>query len=150
MTDLSQHTSYTAAYSGLLNNFWLTLAIAGACLLGHEIGIRIPRRRGRDGRFRRVGARIALSVRRVWRRRRRRKKAGGDELSKRTEDKQLSKEERKRREATKAREELGDRESWEFGQSVLRVCKKSAHNAVSTNPKYGHCTSRSIPFPLID
>lgn len=116
MTDLSQHTSYTAAYSGLLNNFWLTLAIAGACLLGHEIGIRIPRRRGRDGRFRRVGARVALACGRVWRRRKRKKGGGEEKRTRIEEEKGLSKQEKEKLKEQRAREQLGDRESWEFGQ----------------------------------
>ena len=58
MASLEQHTSYTGAYSGLLDNFWVTLAIAGICVVGHEIEIHIPRRRGRDGRYRRIPVRL--------------------------------------------------------------------------------------------
>ncbi|KAK8866036.1 hypothetical protein IAR55_001187 [Kwoniella newhampshirensis] len=63
MADLSQHTNYTAAYSGLLDNFYLTLGIAGACLIGYEIEVHMPRRRGRDGRFQRIPVRVYHAVR---------------------------------------------------------------------------------------
>ncbi|WVQ97269.1 hypothetical protein IAU59_004380 [Kwoniella sp. CBS 9459] len=112
MADLSQHTNYTAAYSGLLDNFYLTLAIAGACLIGYELEVHIPRRRGKDGRFQRVPVRIYKAAQRGWRR----WKGGTAESQRHVDGRQSSegliaddtKEE-------KARKRLGDRESWEFG-----------------------------------
>nr|XP_031860912.1 uncharacterized protein CI109_003639 [Kwoniella shandongensis]KAA5527984.1 hypothetical protein CI109_003639 [Kwoniella shandongensis] len=86
MADLSQHTNYTAAYSGLLDNFYLTLGIAGACLIGYEIEVHIPRRRGKDGRFQRIPVRVYHALRGMWGWGRGEGKA-----------------------------ELGARESWEFG-----------------------------------
>ncbi|WWD17764.1 hypothetical protein CI109_102205 [Kwoniella shandongensis] len=90
MADLSQHTNYTAAYSGLLDNFYLTLGIAGACLIGYEIEVHIPRRRGKDGRFQRIPVRVYHALRGMWGWGRGEGKA-----------------------------ELGARESWEFGYVLM-------------------------------
>ncbi|WWC66497.1 uncharacterized protein I206_100399 [Kwoniella pini CBS 10737] len=111
MADLSQHTNYTAAYSGLLDNFYLTVAIAGACLVGYEIEVHIPRRRGKDGRFQRIPVRLYHAAQRTWNGLRgrnakhRNRQDGGPSDQVRSND---TAEDR-------ARSTLGDRESWEFG-----------------------------------
>lgn len=115
MADLSQHANYTAAYSGLLNNFYLTVAIAGACLAGYEIEAHIPRQRGRDGPRQRLAVRAYNALARRWRERK---------------DPGVSHQSRQRRGSWRLsseglvagdkpgdpeRERLGSRESWEFG-----------------------------------
>ncbi|WVW82429.1 hypothetical protein I302_104439 [Kwoniella bestiolae CBS 10118] len=112
MADLSQHTNYTAAYSGLLDNFYLTLAIAGACLIGYEVEVHIPRRRGKDGPFQRVPVRLYYAAKRGWRRLR-----TGKTQSHHREDGRPSSEGlvRDQDSGDRARRQLGDRESWEFG-----------------------------------
>ena len=110
MADLSQHTNYTGAYSGLLDNLWVTLAIGAACLVGHEIEVRVPRRHGKQGTFRRVPVRVVLAARRQWSKwrsgRRKEVEDGNGALEKETLEKDELKEARRR---------LGARESWEFG-----------------------------------
>lgn len=111
MADLSQHANYTGAYSGLLNNLWLTLGIAGACLLGYEIEVRIPRRRGWQGGKKRAVVRIWWAGKKAWVRYRRRgedgidKEKGGEKRSLEEPESNLAKERRR----------VGDREHWEFG-----------------------------------
>lgn len=107
MADLAQHSSYTAEYSGLLDNLYLTLAIAGACLIGYELEVHIPRRRGRDGTFRRIPARIFLAARG-----RLSSRKDGVESHAR---KEVSLEKSAVTGLDGARQKLGDRESWEFG-----------------------------------
>lgn len=107
MADLDSRTGYTAAYSGLVKNLWLTIGIAGVCLIGYEIEVRIPRRRGRRGTFRRIPVRIYLASARAWTR----WKSPSNDTSNTftpsatTQDDRLAAE----------RERIGDRESWEFG-----------------------------------
>ncbi|WRT64262.1 uncharacterized protein IL334_001193 [Kwoniella shivajii] len=112
MADLSQHTNYTAAYSGLLDNFYLTLAIAGACLVGYEIEVHIPRRRGREGRFQRIPTRLINAAQRAWNSWTSRN--GNDHQRKegRASSEGLVRDES---EEGKARNRLGPREGWEFG-----------------------------------
>lgn len=115
MADLSQHANYTAAYSGLLDNFYLTVAIAGACLAGYEIEAHIPRQRGRDGPRQRLAVRAYNALARRWRERKdpgvshqSRQGRGSWRLSSEglvAGDKPVDPE----------RERLGSRESWEFG-----------------------------------
>ncbi|OCF73930.1 hypothetical protein I204_05778 [Kwoniella mangroviensis CBS 8886] len=112
MADLSQHTNYTAAYSGLLDNFYLTLAIAGACLIGYEVEVHIPRRRGKDGRFQRVPVRLFYAAQRGWERLRGRGAKFQNREDGRPSSEGLVRDEG---EEDKARSKLGDRESWEFG-----------------------------------
>ncbi|KAK4684446.1 calcium permeable stress-gated cation channel, partial [Tremellales sp. Uapishka_1] len=115
MADLSQHTNYTARYSGLLDNFWLTLAIAGVCLVGYELEIHVPRRRGREGRFRRVPVRMGLAVMDRWKNR---TKEGGKGKPLRRDEGELSEEkngEVQDEKLLEARRRLGSRENWEFG-----------------------------------
>ncbi|WVR05989.1 hypothetical protein IAU60_003017 [Kwoniella sp. DSM 27419] len=112
MADLSQHANYTAAYSGLLDNLYLTLAIAGACLVGYEIEVHIPRRRGTQGRFKRVPVRIYQAARRAWRASDTSAPTLGDEHHHQQPSEQLDREEPN---AHAERKRLGDREAWEFG-----------------------------------
>lgn len=115
MADLSQHANYTAAYSGLLDNFYLTVAIAGACFLGYEIEVHIPRQRGRDGPRQRLAVRAYNALARQWNRRKDpgaslqpRRRKGSWRLSSEGlvgGDKPVDPE----------RERLGSRESWGFG-----------------------------------
>jgi hypothetical protein len=115
MADLSQHSNYTGAYSGLLDNFYVTLAIAGACLIGYEIEVRIPRRRGRSGRFRRIPVRIYNAVMRIG------KRPKGREIKGRAGTEGLVHGDREKQgvagqeQVSKERLRLGSRESWEFG-----------------------------------
>lgn len=116
MADLNQHINYTGAYSGLLDNFWVTLSIAAACLIGHEIEVRIPRRRGRDGSAQRIPIRLGLAAQRQWRRLRGRQRGsssrdGRDILGSETTNEESIQEGN----MTKARRKVGSRESWEFG-----------------------------------
>ena len=114
MADLTQHAAYTGDFSGLLNNLWLTLAIGGVCLLGYEIEIRIPRRRGWEGTRKRVWVRIYLKGKEWWdlsRRRGRNHRHQEDGMPK-IHDGSPSGE----KEISDAqRQKLGDREAWEFG-----------------------------------
>lgn len=108
MADLSQRINYTAAYSGLLNNLWLTIGIAGVCLLGYEIEVRVPRRRGRRGTARRMPIRAYEGILRIWKGRKRKPPQEVDGTAKprwRGAEERLASE----------RERVGDRESWEFG-----------------------------------
>jgi hypothetical protein len=41
MADLKSRPDYNGAYSGLVKNLWLTIGIAGICLVGYEIEVRI-------------------------------------------------------------------------------------------------------------
>jgi hypothetical protein len=114
MADLSQHTNYTGAYSGLVDNLWVTLAIAGACLVGYEIEVRVPRRRGKDGTFRGVPTRIVLALGRslgAWRRRR----AVEQVAEGRPSTERLIRPKFGEDEVVVARRRLGSREAWEFG-----------------------------------
>lgn len=114
MADLSQHAAYTGDFSGLLNNLWLTLAIGGVCLVGYEIEVRIPRRRGWDGTKRTVWVRIYWAARGGWKRIR----TGGKDRRHHEEGLQRSREPTvvNEKDATDPeRERLGDREAWEFG-----------------------------------
>jgi hypothetical protein len=108
MADLSQNATYTGDFSGLLNNLWLTLAIGGVCLVGYEIEVRVPRRRGWHGTRRGVFVRIWQASGRTWRRLRRRK--AHPELGVK---KEVVAEGKDRKDSEYAR--LGDREAWEFG-----------------------------------
>jgi hypothetical protein len=115
MADLTSRANYTGAYSGLLNNLWLTIAIAGVCLVGYEIEVRIPRRRGWQGTKKRAVVRIWWATKRAWARSRKRKDGSGSqdgekggEVIKDGESAQMSK-------MQKERERVGDRESWAFG-----------------------------------
>ncbi|WWC86373.1 uncharacterized protein L201_001249 [Kwoniella dendrophila CBS 6074] len=112
MADLSQHTNYTAAYSGLLDNFYLTLAIAGACLVGYEIEVHIPRRRGRDGPFQRIPVRLYNAVQRSWNGFHVRVPKQDNRQDGRPSSEGLVSDENNE---DRAREKLGDREGWEFG-----------------------------------
>ena len=106
MADLSQHTNYTGLYSGLLDNFWVTVAIGGLCIIGHEIEVHIPRRHGAQGTYRRVPVRVVHAARRAWGRWRSRRRKGE------VEDGGIQ----KTGEGSRTpREVLGSRESWEFG-----------------------------------
>ncbi|KAE8542852.1 hypothetical protein D1P53_000915 [Cryptococcus gattii VGV] len=134
MADLSQHANYTAAYSGLLDNFYLTVAIAGACFLGHEIEVHIPRQRGRDGPRQRLAVRAYNALARQWNRRKdpgtllqSRRRKGSWRLSSEGlvgGDKPVDPE----------RERLGSRESWEFG--YIFQPKAWAVNASRPLPKW--------------
>jgi hypothetical protein len=112
MADLSQHSNYTGAYSGLLDNLWVTLALAGFCLVGYELEVHIPRRRGRDGTFRRIPVRVILALREQWGRWRRRKAKGGVG---RPSTEGLIRGRDRGNEVDEARRKLGSREAWEFG-----------------------------------
>lgn len=113
MADLSQVTTYTGKYSGLLNNLYVTITVAGVCLIGYEIEVHVPRRRGRDGTFKRIPVRVFLGVKRAWSSWRRGRRRSGE-----TEER-LSQEgfvgEKGRAEDDEARKRLGAREQWEFG-----------------------------------
>jgi hypothetical protein len=37
MADLKSRPDYNGAYSGLVKNLWLTIGIAGVCLIGYEM-----------------------------------------------------------------------------------------------------------------
>ena len=114
MADLAQHSNYTARYSGLLDNLYVTAVIAGTCLIGYEIEVHIPRRRGQEGPIKRVPVRLILATKRVWRNWRR-----GESESKELKG-EASQEglilEMKEEDGTlsKARRRLGSREAWEF------------------------------------
>jgi len=115
MADLSQHKSYDGAYSGLLDNFYVTLAIAGVCLLGHEIGVHISRRRGRDGPFKRIPVGLVIAAKRTldsWRYGENESSQKEGRVSNADRAIDLSGEEGK---AAAARKRLGSREAWEFG-----------------------------------
>lgn len=115
MADLSQHANYTAAYSGLLDNFYLTVAIAGACLVGYEIEAHIPRQRGRDGPRQRLAVRVYNAL---ARQRRTRKDPGvPHQPRQRRRSWRLSSEGLVAGDtpADPERERLGSREGWEFG-----------------------------------
>lgn len=104
MADLTQHANYTGDFSGLLNNLWLTLAIGGFCLVGYEIEVRVPRRRGWDGTKKGVFVRIWMASARSWRRFRRKRPHP-----------ELGKVQVKDEKSTDEYARLGDREAWEFG-----------------------------------
>lgn len=113
MADLAQHTNYTGEYSGLLDNLWLTLAIAGVCVLGYELEVHMPRRRGKDGTFRRVPVRAVVALKEQWMswRARGRSRAASDAI-------QIVVEKQDTTPPTKEefdRARLGSREAWEFG-----------------------------------
>ena len=118
MADLAQHSNYTARYSGLLDNLYVTVVIAGVCLLGYEIEIHVPRRRGQEGPFKRIPVRLIRATKRVWRSWRL-----GESESRELKDK-LSQEglisEKKEEDGEEdgklraARRRLGSREAWEF------------------------------------
>jgi hypothetical protein len=112
MADLSQHANYTGKYSGLLDNLWLTLAIGGVCLVGYEIEIRVPRRRGWQGTKQWVGLRIWRAGQRAWIDLRRHGRDTGHVESKEhaVEPKYADEPE-----GDPERRRLGDREAWEFG-----------------------------------
>ena len=115
MADLSQHTNYTGAYSGLLDNLWVTLCVAGACLVGYELEVHVPRRHGREGTFERIPVRLYRAAGRAWRRQRL-KSGGGGSGEERTSEEGLVRERKDEGKATTdARNSLGSRESWEFG-----------------------------------
>lgn len=110
MADLDSRKDYNAAYSGLVKNLWLTIGIAGICLVGYEIEVHIPRRRGRRGTFRPIPVRLYQACTRAWKRWKTR--TPGPQSSRKalwnstyTNDEKLAVE----------RERIGDRESWEFG-----------------------------------
>lgn len=107
MADLSQHLNYTAAYSGLVKNLWLTIGIAGICLIGYEIEVRVPRRRGRRGTARRMPVRVYQTISTIWKGRKR--KSHFEDT--RREAKWRGAENR----LASERARVGDRESWEFG-----------------------------------
>jgi len=112
MADLSQVQSYTGKYSGLLNNLYVTITIAGICLIGYEIEVHVPRRRGRDGTFRRIPVRIYWGVKKAW--------CGWRRGKWRSEGEERPSQEGLVREkgggdVDRARQRLGDREQWEFG-----------------------------------
>ena len=110
MADLPQR-DYSAAYSGLVKNLWLTIGIAGVCLIGYEIEVHMPRRRGRRGTFQRIPIRLYQASKRAWKRWKCRTKGPAQSSRKAlwnstyTIDEKLAVE----------RERIGDRESWEFG-----------------------------------
>ena len=110
MADLSQHTNYTGAYSGLLDNLWVTLAIGAVCLVGHEIEVHVPRRHGKEGSFKRIPVRVVLAAKRQWSRWRsgRRKDVQGENGA-------FEKDNGERAERQEAIRNRGSRESWEFG-----------------------------------
>lgn len=117
MADLYQHSSYTGSYSGLVDNLWVTIGVAGVCLIGYEIEVHIPRRRGRQGRFKRIYLRL-YEASSQWQRHRRKgkdKAAEGislEELS-RIGEKRVAKVGRTNEELVA--KQLGSRENWEFG-----------------------------------
>ncbi|EIW72492.1 hypothetical protein TREMEDRAFT_66911 [Tremella mesenterica DSM 1558] len=117
MADLPQRTNYTAAYSGLLDNLYLTLAIAGACLGGYELLVHMPRRRGKQGRFQRVPVRAFFALKRFWTNRKRGRIRNNsssypsDHKRQTTEDTAQTK--TSKEEFERAR--LGSQEDWEFG-----------------------------------
>lgn len=114
MADLESH-NYQAAYSGLVNNLYVTLAVAAACVIGYELEVHIPRRRGKDGPFHRIPVRLAAFVMRRLRGRRRR---GGrdDRGNDRACDEELVTEKPQgESDVGVARRQLGAREAWEFG-----------------------------------
>lgn len=109
MADLNQRPDYTAAYSGLLKNLWVTIGVAGVCFIGYEIEVLIPRSRGTEGTARSSAVRLYQAITRVWTRRKRKDRPFQPHGQLRLEDKTRE----KRLEAE--RELVGDRESWEFG-----------------------------------
>lgn len=119
MADITQHSNYTGKYSGLLDNFWVTLTVAGICLIGYEIEVHIPRRRGKDGTFQRIPVRIFFAAERAWYRWR---SAGwkAENGKERPSQEGLVREKGKEvvegdEEQDEARRRLGSRERWEFG-----------------------------------
>nr|ODN96786.1 hypothetical protein L204_03495 [Cryptococcus depauperatus CBS 7855] len=112
MADLSQHANYTAAYSGLLDNFYLTLAIAGACLIGYEVEAHVPRKTGKEGPHERIWARIYKAAVRSWHRQKDLGIQHPERRDGRSSSEGLVDNEEKR---DPERERLGSRESWEFG-----------------------------------
>ena len=128
MADITQH-NYTGNYSGLLNNFYITLIVAGVCVVGYEIEVHIPRRRGRDGTFRRMPVRVYCAAKEAWSRRKRGRRKGDAGRARPISQEGLMREGEKGygrggegegagelldgEEAERKR--LGDRESWEFG-----------------------------------
>ena len=113
MADLAQHINYTGEYSGLLDNLWLTLAIAGVCVVGYELEVHMPRRRGKDGTFQRLPARAVAALRRLRTggRTRGRSRAGSGAI-------EIVVEKQSTPTPTKEdfdRARLGSRERWEFG-----------------------------------
>jgi hypothetical protein len=113
MADLSQHTNYTGAYSGLLDNLYVTIAVAAVCLLGYEIEVHIPRRRGRAGKFRRIPVRLWLAMKGLGKG----KEKNGNRKVGRDSSEGLvgEKVEGRDKNLVQERNRLGSRESWEFG-----------------------------------
>ncbi|WVQ77073.1 hypothetical protein IAR50_006756 [Cryptococcus sp. DSM 104548] len=126
MADLSQHTNYNAKYSGLLDNLWLTLAIAGICLVGHELEVHIPRQRGTDGPRRLLVVRIYRALRN-WKRRR---SSGGHESQRR--DGRTSSEGLVEDKTNRPRDRPGSREDWDIFQP--KVWAVNASQPLSTWP----------------
>jgi hypothetical protein len=112
MADLDQRPGYDAAYSGLVKNLWLTIGIAGVCLIGYEIEVHIPRRRGRRGTFRRFPVRIYLASARAWARWNSRPNDSTPSFTPSTPRRELGTGDEK---LADERARIGDRESWEFG-----------------------------------
>ena len=107
MADLAQHTNYTGAYSGLVDNVYVTAAIAGICFIGYEIEVHIPRRRGKDGPFKGIPIRLLDVARRAWQGRRKEKIDTGE--------KGVATASSLGEKGNVAPDRLGSRESWEFG-----------------------------------
>ena len=115
MADLSQVATYTGKYSGLLNNLYVTITVAGVCLIGYEIEVHVPRRRGKDGIFKRIPVRVYESLKSSWhgwKRGDRRTRGGGERPS---QEGLVREKGGPEAQADKARQRLGARESWEFG-----------------------------------
>ncbi|ORY32231.1 putative integral membrane protein [Naematelia encephala] len=117
MADLEQHINYTGKYSGLLDNLWVTLGIAAVCLVGYEIEVHIPRRRGRDGSYRRVPVRVILAFKRGWASWRRGELSwrGKGSSERPSTDGFIREKPEGDTKVEEARRKLGSREAWEFG-----------------------------------
>lgn len=112
--DIYQHKNYTGVYSGLLDNLWLTLAIAGACLVAYEIEVQIPRRRGRNGTFQHIHVRIYRAAQRGWKRWRSGAPRVDHASSSQTVSELKTGQPGQSAKLEAARKRLGDREAWEF------------------------------------
>ncbi|ODN77902.1 hypothetical protein L202_05008 [Cryptococcus amylolentus CBS 6039] len=128
MADLSQHTNYNAKYSGLLDNLWLTLAIAGVCLIGHELEVRVPRQRGTDGPRRLLVVRIYQALR-GWKRRTSSRSHHPQQGDGRTSSEGLVEDK-----ANRPSDRPKSREDWEFG--YIYQPKVWAVNASQSLPKW--------------
>lgn len=116
MADLSQHSNYSGAYSGLINNLYVTIGILGIFVIGHEVEIHIRRRRGRDGTFQRIPVRIYKAAQRAIKRQKAsRKRRNGQSDRREVSEGVISISPDDDARTLEDRKRLGGREGWEFG-----------------------------------